>query len=182
MVGGITSPGGRGLRHFTDLRVKLARTSTVKSPDKKPIGIEGNITVVKSRISYEGLSVPYYLDIVNGIDPIRSILIFLKFIGAFQMKAGSVKVINFGDDEYKWQTVEQFSSMFENDERFRKVIDFLTYNYFVNFSSILRVKYASEYNELAKYFELPELELTEEELEAYNLFVSGRQDDQDKRD
>ena len=173
-TGGVVSLGGRGLRHFAQARFHIKRIKTLEkmvAGIKTKYGFEVQFDGVKNKISFERLLCPLKLTQDYGIDKYGSIILFLQKIKALQEKSGGHKVITIGDKEYKFQQSMQFAKYWDEDEEFRNHIYLKTYEYYSGVSAVLKVKLLHEYNRLRKHFGLPEVEVSDSEYQAYQLYL-----------
>ena len=125
------SSGGRALKFYSSLRLKL-ETSTVEKvavtsritgkEDKEPVNVKVKATVVKNKIDRPWFSAPIYIRFGEGIDNVRSIIELAVNIGTIK-KTGAFFSFAQGEEIlFKVQGIEQLWQMLSDDSKmFNKV-------------------------------------------------------------
>lgn len=116
------STGGRALKFYSSVRVKLQKSSveyvTQKSKvtgksEREPINVMVKATVVKNKVDRPLLSGPLYIRFGEGIDNITSIITLAENLGIVK-KAGAI---------YKFSLGSETVASASGKEKFRRVLE-----------------------------------------------------------
>lgn len=116
---GETLPGGRTPIYLSNLLIRFDDNTKLK--DSEGLGISGNVvdlTLLKSRTSNAGKSIPLIFDHKNGFDPDLSLLQLLKDMNLVNGAGAYLYLKDRSDIKF---SQKQFKDKLASDEAFRKV-------------------------------------------------------------
>jgi len=125
------SSGGRALRYYASVRIKLI-TSTVEKinvksritgkADKEPVNVMIKATVVKNKIDRPWFTAPVYIRFGEGIDNIRSIIELAVNTGVIQKKGSFFEFSQGNETLVKVQGMENlWQNLTDNEKVFEKI-------------------------------------------------------------
>lgn len=118
---GETLPGGKAAIYLANNMFRLDDSTKLK--ESEGMGIHGKIvdvTIVKSRSSSGGKSVPLVFDSITGFDEKLSLLYFLKTVGEISAKGAYMSFKDYPDVKF---TQKGFLDKLDKDEEFRNIFE-----------------------------------------------------------